>query len=882
MNFRNIFKKQSRSMDLKTIKQPFWSMTVEETLHALEVRPGGLSEEEVKRRFAVFGANEIKDGKEFAKARLFLGQFASPLIFILIIAGTVTAFLKDWLDMAVIFAAVGVNAILGFYQENKAENILELLKSYVKTRARVRRSNYETVIDASLLVPGDMVRVSQGDKIPADGRIIFVNNFEVDESVLTGESVPVDKTADPVEASVSVGDRMSMVFGGTLAVSGFADIVITSTNIGTEFGRITSLLAKKGRSKTPLQLAIMRFSFWTGLILLVLTAVLFGSGIYLGYNPLEMFLIAVAVAVSAVPEGLPIALTVAMAIGVERLARKKGIVRRLLAAETLGSTSMILTDKTGTLTQAKMELAAVIPYGIPSAEKINELLSESLTTVDVVIENPDDEPSEWRMFGNFMELALVKGVSENGVRDLKNIIKNASGGDRLAFSSERKYAVSVHDHNSRKRMVLLGAPEILLRFTHLSDEEKLEVTEEINERAFSGERVLGAISKYVPDDYGNLRAYNYQEFGFDGLISFRDPLRPGVFESMKKIASAGVRTVIVTGDHRGTAEAVGRELGLIDGKGGVLTGDDLNHLSKEELYSRADSVSVYARVTPEQKVAILNMYKEKGYVVAMTGDGINDAPAMDKADIGVALGSGTDVTKSAADLIILDNNYETIVTAIEQGRRILDNIRKVIVYLLSNSFDELFLIGGAILAGLALPISAFQILYVNLFSDSFPAVAFGFEKEIDSLGRRPRKISKNIFDGQMRFFILGIGIATSLLLSVLYRIILNLSFNPDLARTFIFTTFATYTLLVSFSLRSLDASILRYNPFSNLYLTGGVMVGITMTFIAVYAPVMQKIMGTVPLPMPWVVGVVIAGIVNISIVELGKWGYNKINGSGRQ
>jgi len=317
-------------------------------------------------------------------------------------------------------------------------------------------------------------------------------------------------------------------------------------------------------------------------------------------------------------------------------------------------------------------------------------------------------------------------------------------------------------------------------------------------------------------------------------------------------------------------------LGLVDGKGAVLTGDELNHLSKDELYTRADEVTVYARVTPEQKVEIAKMYKEKGHIVAMTGDGVNDALALDTANIGIALGSGTDVTKSAADLVILDDNYETIVTAIIEGRRILDNIKKVIVYLLSNSLDGILLLGGAMLTGIALPLSAVQILFVNFFSDSFPAVAFAFEKGVDEPGRRPRRLHHNLFDSQMKFLLFGIGLATSFLLFVLYWFLLKLGFQENIVRTFIFASFATYTLMVSFSLRSLNKNIFQYNPFSNRYLVGGVLFGVGLTVSAVYWPFLQRILGTAPLPLPWAVGVGFVGIGNILAVELGKWVYGKI------
>ena len=849
-------------------------MSVEETLRIFEVNENGLSNEEARKRLKYFGTNEIKDGKRFSKLKLVLGQLKSPLVFILVIAGLVTAFLKDWLDTVVIFAAVIVNVALGFYQENKAENVLELLKSYVKTRTRIRRDGQEMILNASQLVPGDIIRITQGDKIPADGRIIFSNNFEVDESVLTGESTPVDKNAEHVSAGASVSDRLSMVFESTLAVSGFADVVITATAMNTEFGRITTLLGEKEVSKTPLQAAISRFSFWTGSILLALIIVFFGFGLYLNYNPLEMFLIAIAVAVSAVPEGLPIALTVILAVGVERLAKKKGVVRKLLAAETLGSTDLILTDKTGTLTEAKMELSAIIPHGKSSPEDIRNLLTEALTTVDVVVENPEEEPEKWRMFGNMVETALVFGAAKMGIL-IGQVFKDNPLFDRLAFSSDRKFAASVHAHDGGRKMMLLGAPEILIRFTHLSEEERTEVIKKIDERAFSGERILGVVSLEPAPDYERLNNHNFKNFNFDGLITFRDPLRKGVIEAVQRIGKAGVKTIIVTGDHQGTAEAVARELGLVDGKGAVLTGNELNNLTRDELLSMADQVRVYARVTPEQKVLIARIYQEKGHVVAMTGDGINDAPALKTADIGIALGSGTDVTKSAADLVILDNNYETIVAAIEQGRRILDNIRKVIVYLLSDSLDELFLIGGAIFSGLVLPISAVQILFVNFFSDSFPAIAFAFEKDVDGLGRHPRKLSTNLFDNQIKFLLLAIGATTSALLFAMYWILLRSGFQPEIVRTFIFASFATYTLLVSFSLRSLHKSIFRYNPFSNTYLVGGVAIGIGLTLLSVYLPWFNKILGTTPLSLYWLIGVLGFGLFNILTVELGKWASNR-------
>lgn len=851
-----------------SIQRPFWAIKIEEVFGILESRLDGLGEKEAALRAKSFGPNSISYQERLASARIMLNQFRSPLILILVAAGILTLFLREWTNSLVIAAAVLVNTALGFYQENKAETALGALKSYVRTRARIKRTGREREIDSSELVPGDVIRVSQGDRVPADARIFFSNNLETDESVLTGESLPVEKGMVELPAGTALPERTCMVYGGTFAVQGFGDAVVVKTGNESEFGRIAALVEGKEREATPLQRAMAKFSLRAGLILGVLVAALFILGIASGRDFLEMFLIAVAVAVSAVPEGLPVALTVILAVGVQRLASRRGIVRRLLAAETLGSVDLILTDKTGTLTQGKMELARVLPWqkNDPRAER--HLLLDAVLNTDVVVENPEDVPSRWRMFGRSLEVAMVRGAAERGVSFAER--KEHKIVDRLPFGSEHKFSAAVTHTEDHGHTVLFGAPDILLAHTKLTAVERDAILREIEDLARAGERVLGVATKRVTKDHRKISPAALDSFEFAGLITFRDPLRPAVGEAIRRIKDAGVNTIIVTGDHKGTAEAVARELGMIDGKGAVLTGDDLNYLSEEELMARAKEVSVYARVTPEQKVKVANLYRKLGSVVAVTGDGVNDAPALQSADIGVAVGSGTDVAKSAADLIILDDNFETIVAAIEEGRLILENIKKVIVYLLSNSLDELFLIGGALLAGLALPLNALQILFVNFFTDSFPAVALAFERGIDGLGTGPKNLGRGLFDKKMKVLILVIGVLTSLLLFVLYFFLLYAGFPLNVVRTFIFAAFATYTLFLAFSVRSLDKSILRYNPFSNRYLVVGAGIGLVLTALVIYLPLLQKVFDTVALPVPWLLAVIFVGLINIAAVELGK------------
>ena len=829
------------SLGRENIKQPFWALSITETLKVLATEPNGLREEETEERLSVFGTNEIKERHRLNKTTIFLNQLISPLILVLIVAGAITIFFKEWINVAVIFAAVLVNSILGFWQENKAETILDLLKSYVRIRAYVRRDGAEREIDASELVPGDIIKLTQGNRVPADARLIVARNLEIDESVLTGESLPVEKNLGELHTRTDLAERKPMVFRGTLVSRGLGEAVVTSIGDNTEFGKIAKLIREEKREPTPLQKSITQFTIRAGLILGVLVALIFSIGIQSGKNIYEMFLIAVAIAVSAVPEGLPIALTVILAIGVQRLSKKNGVIRKLLAAETLGSTTIILTDKTGTLTEAKMEINKIIPYGGVSEEK---LLKEALINTDI--------------FGNPVEVAIIKGAKSRGIETPKIDVL-----DKFPFNPELKFAATIYMVDSKKITALLGAPERVLDRSTISAEEKSELLKKIDELAYAGHRVLGVASAH---------GEKFENLLFLGLIALKDPIRPNVKAAIKSMEEAGVRTIIVTGDHKGTAEAVARELGLVDGRGAVLTSEDMAHLSPEEFKNRLEDTTVFARVTPKDKMAIVKVFKDRGEIVAMTGDGINDAPALKSADIGIAVGSGTDVAKSAADLIILDDNFETIVAAIEEGRRILSNIKKVIIYLLSNSLDELFLIGGSLLAGIAMPLNALQILLVNFFADSFPALAFAFEKEG---GRHNSGQSKIIFDKKVKVFVLGIGSLTSALLFALYFSMLKFGFPEHIVKTFIFAAFATYTLFLSFALRNLDAPVWSYNIFSNKYLNTGVLIGIFLTLITIYLPIFQRVFDTVPLPLPWLGGVFLMGIFNILVIELGKWLLNK-------
>ncbi len=854
------------------IKKSFWALSIPESLDALETSQEGLSEEEAAKRLKLFGKNTIPEKTRATKFKIFLEQFKNPLIFLLLIAGAITIVVKDYNDAIIIFAAAFLNSLLGFYQENKAENALAHLKSYIKERVRIIREDREYEVDACELVPGDIIHISQGDRVPADARLIYVNDLVIDESILTGESLPVAKSIQPVGFQAVIGDQKNTVFSGTSIVQGFANAAVCRTGLTTELGKIASLVQDHHRQEeTPLQKTIMGFSLKASVVLAILTIIVFAIGLAVNYSPLEMFLTSVAILVASVPEGLPVAMTVILAIGVQRLAKKNGIVRKLLAAETLGSTSVILTDKTGTLTEAKMSFAGLSVPEKDSEKQKEFLLKIAVLNSDVVIENPKDQPEKWHIVGRPLEIAVIRAAASLGILATK-IKKEVRVLGYLPFNSRSKYSATVIPYDSKEWLAVFGAPEILLKLaTQTPEAEREKYLREINQRAYNGERILGVAIKEITERNFNLTANTkIDNLKFLGSISFKDPIRQGVLDAIRRTEYAGVKTVIVTGDHRGTAEAVAKELGFPVKDKNVIDGADLDNISDEELKSRLPFLSVVSRISPEGKVKIVKGFQELGAIVAMTGDGINDAPSLKQADIGVAMGSGADVAKDVSELVLLDNNYETIVTAINEGRRIMENIRKVIVYLLSDVMDELFLIGGALLLGLALPLNAVQILWVNLIEDSFPAIALAFEDHFDYLSGRPKKITSGLLDKEMKFLIFAIGIPTSALLLGLYAVLLKLGFDPVLVRTFIFASFGTYSLFLMFAVRSLRKSIFTYNPFSNIYLVIGVTIGLTMMALAVYLPFFQNLLKTVALPPLWFLGVIVVGLVNIAAVELGK------------
>lgn len=857
------------------IEKSFWALPIHECLNILETSHEGLSEEEAKKRYCIFGPNTIPEKSKTTKTKIFLNQLKSPLIFILLIAGGITIFLKDFTDATFIIAAALINSFLGFYQENKAEAALDHLKTYIEKRTRILRDSHEYEIDAEELVPGDIIHISQGERIPCDARLIYTNNFMVDEATLTGESLPVQKNTEPVNFQAVLGDQKCMIFGGTLAIQGFANAIVSTTGKNTEIGKIASMVGEQD-SKTPLQKDITNFSLKATIFLSAATLLIFLMGIYFGKSILEMFLTSVAILVAAIPEGLPIAMTVILAMGVQRLVKKKGIIRKMLAAETLGSTTIILTDKTGTLTEAKMTLSKIQSFEKKFDE--DEIIKIALINTDVVIENPKEAQEKWHIIGRPLEMAVVLAAANNGIH-LNKVKKEMKVNDFLPFTSSNKFSASTIEYKNEEITTFFGAPDILLKISNKSPEEIKTINSEIDKMAYAGERVLGVAMKKIrrtTEEKNRSGLFNekFSDLTFLGTISFKDPIRSGVKETIHSIEQVGIRTIIVTGDHLGTAEATARELGFSIKKENIINGSELDSISDAELKKRLPELKIISRVSPEGKSRIVKAFQDIGEIVAMTGDGINDAPSLKQADIGIAMGSGSDVAKDISELILLDNNFETIVSAIEEGRRIIENIRKAITYVFLNLLDELVLIGGSLILGLALPLNALQILWVNFFADSFPSIAFAFENHFKYMLQEPPRNEK-IINKETSFLIVAVGLTTSSFLIIAYYFLTKNGFDPELTKTFIFATFGTYSLFSVFSIRNMKEGIFKYNPFSNIYLDSGILIGFILMTVAIYLPFMQNALKTTPLPANWILGVLGIGIINIILLEIGKYINNK-------
>ena len=851
----------------KTIKNIFENLTTSGT---------GISHEEAKQRLLRYGKNEIKEEEPISVLNIFISQFKSFIIGILVIAVVISILIHEYLDAAVIGIILLLNAFLGFIQEYRAEKSIEALKKMASLQAVIIRDGKEKKIDAKELVPGDIILLETGEKVPADARLIEIANLQTQEASLTGESLPVKKEIAVLAANTPVADRRNMIFSGTIITNGRGKAVVVHTGMETEFGKIAKMIQKvMVEPPTPLQRKLKIFGEWLGLATIIICLAVFLIGLGAKVPVLEMFIAALSLAVAAIPEGLPAVVTISLALGIKRMVKRHALIRKLPFVETLGSTTVICSDKTGTLTMNEMtvrkiyandKVISVSGRGYETtgnfyeadkkidAKEISQLLKTGVFCNDAkLIDNS--------VIGDPTEGALIVSAAKAGIIK-EELDARYPRMAEIGFSSERKRMSTYHDIGGKKTVFCKGAPDVILEFcdrkytngkverlTRADKKRILEVNEQFAKHAL---RVLGFA-------YKESKTLDDNNLIFVGLQGMIDPPRPEAKEAIEKCMTAGIKVVMITGDHKSTAEAVGRELGLA---GKAVDGKELDKIHDLENY--IEGISIYARVDPRHKVMILKALKKKGHVVAMTGDGVNDAPALKNADIGIAMGiTGTDVAKEASDMILTDDNFASIVNAVEEGRGIYDNIKKFVKYLLSSNLGEILVVFLALMFGWPLPVIAIHILWINLVTDGLPALALGVDPlEPGIMKRKPRNPKENIINKKRALNMLAIGIIMAIGTLGVFR---WYDFNADLvyAQTMAFSVLVMFQLFNVLNCRSEEYSLFRLGLFSNKKLIGAIMISIVLQIIAVHTP-LNILFHTVSLGLKdWVVVFLVASSVLI-------------------
>jgi len=869
-------------------------MDANEVLKILNSDPEkGLTNKEVEKRYKRFGPNKLLDYKRISSLKIFLSQFQDPIVLILIGATLISGMLGEYADALTIFAIVVLNAILGLVQEYKAEESIEALKKITSPTAYVIRNGMEQEVPAEEIVPGDIVFLKAGDRVPADIRLLKTLHLEAEESALTGESRPVRKEAQNIcQGNTQLADQRNTVFMGTLITRGRGRGVVVSTGMDTEVGQIAGLIQEADETETPLQRRLAGVGKKLVALCLVICAFVTVVGIAQGNPAYRMFLIGVSLAVAAIPEGMPAIVTVALAIGVQRMLRRHALIRKLPVVETLGCATVICSDKTGTLTKNEMtvrelwvdgrtvgvsgegyspkgkfiaggkEISVKDVPGLSLFLKIAALCNNSMLVKNGLGISGFFRRSRgptWNIKGDPTEGALLVAAAKAGIWR-ERIEEEEERIGEIPFDSERKRMSVIYRSGPEKFLYVKGAPDVILerssyclsggKITPLTEEHKQDILSQNKGMAGRAMRVLALAYRNISKNMDQYDETLETGLIFLGLAAMIDPPRPEIKRAIKKCVEAGIRVIMITGDHPATAAAVAREIGLGGLENGVITGSQIDALPEKEFSKVVDRVSVYARVSPKHKLRIVRCLKAKGNIVAMTGDGVNDAPAVKEADVGIAMGiTGTDVTKEASAMILADDNFATIVAAVEEGRIIYDNIRKFIRYMLACNIGEVITMFLAIILGLPLPLAPIQILFVNLVTDGLPAMALALEKgEQDIMSRPPRHPDESIFSGGLSRKIIsrGLFIGVGTLLVFVLGLVLGEG-ELETARTMSFCSLVFFQLFYVFECRSDRSSLLRVGLLSNPYLIAAVLSSILMQLAVVYVPILQVIFKTVSL-----------------------------------
>lgn len=862
--------------------QPY-NQSVNEVLEETKSQFEGLSPKEVENRQAKDGFNELKEKKKTSTWELFIDTLKDPMVIILLLVAFVQLFLGEFVESLVIFIVLMINSVVAVVQTKRAESSLDALRQMSAPSAKVLRNGEKTSIPARELVVGDIVSLEAGDFIPADGRLIDVQNLRVEEGMLTGESEPVEKFSDVIEGEVALGDRKNMVFSSSLVVYGRADFLVTAIAEQTEIGKIAQMLETAEAKQTPLQQKLEKFGKQLGWAILALCALIFAVQILRLFTTnqtadmqkavLDSFMFAVAVAVAAIPEALSSVVTIVLSVGTNKMAKQHAIMRNLPAVETLGSTSVICTDKTGTLTQNKM---TVVDSFLPTqgSKELTDLTQadQKLLLNAMVLCNDSSFSQEGQALGDPTEVALIAYSDKIGYpyQDLREKSPRLA---EFPFDSERKLMSTINDFEGQKTIFVKGGPDVLFNRCNqiFLDGKVQEFTPELKEKfqaqneAFSQKalRVLAYAYKPVSDDKTELTLTDENDLILIGLSAMIDPPREAVYDSIAEAKKAGIKTIMITGDHKTTAQAIAKDIGLMNEGDMALTGQELDALTEDELRENLEKISVYARVSPENKIRIVRAWQNEHQVTAMTGDGVNDAPALKQANIGIAMGSGTDVAKDASSMILTDDNFVSIVSAVSIGRVVYDNIKKSISYLFSGNLGAIIAIVFALVVGWVNPFTALQLLFINLVNDSVPAIALGMEKaEPDVMEKAPRQLNEGIFaNGLMRVILIRgslIGIAAIISQYVGQKT------SPEMGVAMAFTTLILARTLQTFAARSNSQNILKLGFTTNKY----VLMAVTFC-LALYSlttlPFLREIF-SIPAAFGWSQWIAAAGLAVIAVI----------------
>ena len=860
-----------------------YNQSVNEVLEETKSQLEGLKPKEVELRQAENGFNELKEKKKTSAWELFIDTLKDPMVIILLLVAFVQLFLGEFVESLVIFIVLMINSVVAVVQTKRAESSLDALRQMSAPSAKVLRNGEKTSIPARELVVGDIVSLEAGDFIPADGRLIDVQNLRVEEGMLTGESEPVEKFSDLIEGEAALGDRKNMVFSSSLVVYGRADFVVTAIAEQTEIGKIAQMLETAEAKQTPLQQKLEKFGKQLGWAILALCALIFAVQILRLFTTnqtadmqkaiLDSFMFAVAVAVAAIPEALSSVVTIVLSVGTNKMAKQHAIMRNLPAVETLGSTSIICTDKTGTLTQNKM---TVVDSYLPteSSKELTDLsqVDQKLLLNAMVLCNDSSFSQEGQALGDPTEVALIAYSDKIG-HPYQELREKSPRLAEFPFDSERKLMSTINDFEGQKTIFVKGGPDVLFNRCNqvFLDGKVQEFTPELKEKfqaqneAFSQKalRVLAYAYKPASDDKKELTLTDENDLILIGLSAMIDPPREAVYDSIAEAKKAGIKTIMITGDHKTTAQAIAKDIGLMNEGDMALTGQELDALTEDELRDNLQKISVYARVSPENKIRIVRAWQNEHQVTAMTGDGVNDAPALKQANIGIAMGSGTDVAKDASSMILTDDNFVSIVSAVSIGRVVYDNIKKSISYLFSGNLGAIIAIVFALIVGWVNPFTALQLLFINLVNDSVPAIALGMEKaEPDVMEKAPRQLNEGIFaNGLMRIILIRgslIGIAAIISQYVGQKT------SPEMGVAMAFTTLILARTLQNFAARSNSQNIFKLGFTTNKY----VLMAVTFC-LALYSlttlPFLREIF-SIPASFGWSEWAVAAGLAVIAVI----------------